>query len=181
MDYLKCHQKIPHKSTLEDVNMARRLTSYLENNGLIDTTVQKAGIPGFSGCLEHTSMIWHQIQLAKRERRDLHVVFLDLANAFGSVPHSLLWEAFDYFRIPGSIKSLVKAYFLDIQLCFNTAEYTTGWQQLEIGIMAGCTISPLAFTMAMEVIIRASKWVVGGEKFQGGPRLPPIRAFMDDM
>ena len=75
-------------------------------------------------------MIWHQIQLAKRERRDLHVVFLDLANAFGSVPHSLLWEAFDYFRIPGSIKSLVKAYFLDIQLCFDTAEYTTGWQQL---------------------------------------------------
>ena len=47
--------------------------------------------------------------------------------------------------------------------------------------MAGCIISPLAFTMAMEVIIRASKWVVGGEKLQGGPRLPPIRAFMDDM
>ena len=54
-------------------------------------------------------MIWHQI-----ERRDLHVVFLDLANAFGSGPHSLLWEAFDYFKIPGSIKNLVKAYFLDI-------------------------------------------------------------------
>ena len=161
--------------------VAQRLSSYLEKNRLIDTSVQKAGIPGFSGCLEHTSMIWHQIQSARREKRDLHVVFLDLANAFGSVPHSLLWEAFDFFRVPGSIKSLVKAYFLDIQLCFTTAEYTTAWQQLEIGIMAGCTISPLAFTMAMEVIIRASKWVVGGERLQGGLRLPPIRAYMDDM
>ncbi|KAJ8403133.1 hypothetical protein AAFF_G00360490 [Aldrovandia affinis] len=47
--------------------------------------------------------------------------------------------------------------------------------------MAGCTISPLAFTMAMEVIIRASKWVVGGERLQSGQRLPPIRAYMDDM
>ena len=47
--------------------------------------------------------------------------------------------------------------------------------------MAGGTISPLAFTMAMEVIIRASKWVVGGEMLQGGPRLPPIRALMDGM
>ena len=73
--------------------VARRLTSYLEKHRLIDTTVQKAGIPGFSGCLGHTSIIWHQIQLSKHERRDLHVVFLDLANAFGSVPHSLLWEA----------------------------------------------------------------------------------------
>lgn len=47
--------------------------------------------------------------------------------------------------------------------------------------MAGCTISPLAFTMAMEVIIRASCWVVGGEQLKPGLRLPPIRAYMDDM
>ncbi|KAJ8393735.1 hypothetical protein AAFF_G00057880 [Aldrovandia affinis] len=35
--------------------------------------------------------------------------------------------------------------------------------------------------MAMEVIIRASKWVVGGERTKNGLRLPPIRAYMDDM
>ena len=52
---------------------------------------------------------------------------------------------------------------------------------LGVGIMAGCTISPLAFTMAMEVIIRASRWVVGGEQLTPGLRLPPIRAYMDDM
>ena len=33
----------------------------------------------------------------------------------------------------------------------------------------------------MEVIIRALKWVVGEEKLQGGPCLPPIRAFMDNI
>ncbi len=49
------------------------------------------------------------------------------------------------------------------------------------GIMAGCTISPLAFTMAMEIIIRASKWVVGGERLQCNQRLPPIRAYMEDL
>ena len=49
--------------------VAQRLASYLERNSLIDTTVQKAGIPGFAGCLEHTSMIWHQIQTAKSEKK----------------------------------------------------------------------------------------------------------------
>ncbi len=58
---------------------------------------------------------------------------------------------------------------------------TTAWQHLEIGIMAGCTISPLAFTMAMELIIQASRWVVGGERLKSGLQLPPIRAYMDDM
>ncbi len=161
--------------------IAQRLSTYLEKNKHIDTVVQKAGIPGFSGCLEHTSMIWHQIQAAKKDKRDIHVFFLDLANAFGSVPHNLLWESFNFFHVPSSVTSLVKAYFEDLQLCFTTADFTTSWQRVEVGIMAGCTISPLAFTMAMEVIIRASRWVVGGERTKNGIRLPPIRAYMDDM
>ena len=70
--------------------VAQRLASYLERNSSIDTTVQKAGIPGFASCLQHTSMIWHQIQTAKSDKKDLHVIFLDLVNAFGSVPHSLI-------------------------------------------------------------------------------------------
>jgi len=47
--------------------------------------------------------------------------------------------------------------------------------------MAGCSISPLAFTMAVEVIMRASRWVVGGKRLASGMRLPPIKAYMDDM
>ncbi|KAJ8417382.1 hypothetical protein AAFF_G00286090 [Aldrovandia affinis] len=35
--------------------------------------------------------------------------------------------------------------------------------------------------MAMEVIIRASKWVVGSEQTKNGLCLPPIQAYMDDM
>lgn len=70
-----------------------------------------------------------------------------------------------------------------MQLCLTTDDYTTAWQRLERGIMAGCTISPLVFTMAMEVIICASRWVVGGLKLKAGlaPTPPPIRAYMDDM
>ena len=39
----------------------------------------------------------------------------------------------------------------------------------------------LAFTMAMEVIIRASRWVMGGEQTKNGIRLPTIGAYMHDM
>lgn len=48
-------------------------------------------------------------------------------------------------------------------------------------MIAGCTISLLAFKMTMEVIIRASKRIVGAERLQGGLCLHPVRAFMDDM
>ena len=136
--------------------MAHRLAGYLQRNQLIDTSIQKAGISGFSGCLEHISTIWHQIQVTKKEGTDLHLVFLDLANVFDSVPHNLLWTAFNYFRVPAALTSLIKAYSQDVQLCLTTEKYTTVWQHLEVGIMADYTISPLAFTMAMKVIIQAS-------------------------
>ena len=157
--------------------VARRLVSYLKANSLTDISVQKAGIPCFSGCLEHSSMIWYLIQAARTEARDLRVVVLDLVNAFGSVPHSLLWKAFSYFQVLEKISALARAYYGGMQLCFSASNYTTSWQHPEIGIMAGCTISLLAFTMATEVTIRASKQVVGGERLQDAPRLrPPVTA-----
>ncbi|KAL0196268.1 hypothetical protein M9458_009840, partial [Cirrhinus mrigala] len=44
--------------------MATRMTSYLLANKYIDTSCQKAGVPGFPGCVEHSVMIWDQIQTA---------------------------------------------------------------------------------------------------------------------
>jgi len=52
------------------------------------------------------------------------VTFPDLANAYGSVPHELPWEAFDFFRVPMSITNLVKAYFGDLQ--FRGSEESVG-------------------------------------------------------
>jgi len=63
--------------------IARRMTNFLMDNGLIDTSVQKAGIPGFPGCLEHAQMIWNSIRTAKQDKSEQHVVWLDLANAYG--------------------------------------------------------------------------------------------------
>lgn len=111
--------------------MARRLLAFFLANNFVDTSVQKAGISGFSGCLEHTNVSWHQEQTAKKEKKDLYVVFLDLANAFGSVPHKVLWSSFNFFQVPEGITRLVKAYFQDLQFCVTGQAGTTASQHLE--------------------------------------------------
>ncbi|GLD63278.1 polycystic kidney disease protein 1-like 2 [Lates japonicus] len=63
---------------------------------------------------------------------------IDLASAFRLVLHEILWAAFNFFQVPEYITKSVKAYFQDLQFCIATQE---------IGIKAGYTISPLAFTM----------------------------------
>lgn len=52
-------------------------------------------------------MIWKQIQMAKQSKSDLHVVWLDLADAYGSVTHQLIQFALDFFHIPSCIQNLI--------------------------------------------------------------------------
>jgi len=161
--------------------LAERMAAFLLDNGFINTSVQKAGIPGFPGCLEHSSMIWHTIQESKKQRKDLNVIWLDLANAYGSVPHALIEYAMDFFWIPVKVKDFVMKYYQEFQMRFTTAAYTTRWVDLEVGIPMGCTISPILFVLAMEVITKAAEIVGPGVTFDDGEELPPIRAFMDDL
>ena len=161
--------------------IARRLTQFLMGNNYIDTSIQKAGIPGFPGCLEHCQMIWRAIREAKLNRKDLQVIWLDLANAYGSVPHDLIYKALDFFYVPEAVKGILAKYFGSVKMRFTTQKYTTNWQDLEIGIMMGCVISPLLFVMCMELILRGARDTAPGEQLENGVTLPPLKAFMDDI
>ncbi len=101
------------------------MTTYLLENGYIDTNCQKAGVPGFSGCVKHATMIWNQIQKAKREKTDLHVVWLNLANAYGSVPHQLINYNMEFFHMPSCIKNMVASYFFLFWLSTEAVAFFT--------------------------------------------------------
>lgn len=79
------------------------------------------------------------------------------------------------------IKNMVASYFNDLQMCFAPQDSTTGWQQLKVGIVMGCAISPIQFVAAFEVILVGARQMVGGIKLPVGQRLPPLRSYMDDV
>nr|XP_033488803.1 uncharacterized protein LOC117260806 [Epinephelus lanceolatus] len=111
--------------------LARRITSYMTQNHYINTSIQKGGIPGFSGCLEHTSMISQLIREAKQNRSDLTVVWLDLA--YGSIPHDLIQEGLDHYYIPVAIQDMITTYLAGFKLRFTSALFTTSWPDLQLG------------------------------------------------
>ena len=87
--------------------LARCMTNFLMSNHYINTFVQKAGIPGFSGCLEHWQIILNLILSAKRDKTKLHIIWFDLANVYGSVPHLLLRMAIDFFTFPIKVREII--------------------------------------------------------------------------
>jgi len=107
--------------------LSRRLTQFVTSNGYVDSAVQKAGIPGYSGCIEHAILIWSSVKQARRERKILSVVWLDLANAYGSVPHKAILAALEYFWVPKKVTEIIRLYHSKFKMRFTTRQYATGW------------------------------------------------------
>ena len=114
------------------------MPGFVINNGYVNISIQKAGVPGFPSCIEHTTMLWDRIKTAKNNKTELHVIWLDRENAYGPVRHQLLEKAMKFFWIPEDIKNLISTYFKRTYVRFSTY-----WQKLNIGIMIGCVISSL--------------------------------------
>ena len=58
---------------------------------------------------------------------------------------------------------------------FSNAKYSTNWQQLNIGIMMGCVISPFIFVLVMVMLLRSTKYTTSKKT------VPSMKAFMDDV
>ena len=138
------------------------------DNGLVDTPIQKE-LPGTPGCLELCSMIWHTIQMAKADKSDLAVIWLDLANVYCG--HLIDWYSL-IFHVQEKVCKIVAAFYSCFKMRFIAAAYTTNWQDLHIAISMGCTIFPILLDLVMKVIIRAVKCQRAGVE---------IRPILDDL
>ncbi|TWW81809.1 hypothetical protein D4764_01G0016240 [Takifugu flavidus] len=155
------------------------LTDFLLKNGYIDTSVQKGGVPGVPGCLEHMGVVSQLIREARESRGDLATLWLDLSNAYGSIPHKLVQTALTRHHVPGTITNLILDYY-NFQLRVTTGSLTSACQCLEKGIITGCTILVPLFSLAMNMIVKSAEVECRGPLSISGTRQPPIRAFMDD-
>ena len=105
-------------------------------------------------------MLWERIKTAKNKSAELHVIWLDPEDAYGSVRHQLLEKAMEFFWIPKDIKNLISSYFKCTYVTFSNHKYSTNRQKLNIGIMIGCVISPLLFVLVMEMILSSAEVII---------------------
>ena len=147
-------------------------------NQYMDTSVQKGGVPGFSGCLEHTSVLTQRTQEAKTTKGDLIVLWLDLANPYGTVPFKLI--DLKKYCVPEKFQKLLRHYSENFKMHITVSDYTS-WQRLEVWTATAYTISVILFSAAMNLIFNTAEKMNRGPVTVSGSWKPPTRAFLDDM
>ena len=160
---------------------SERILDFALANGYIDTSIQKGGVPGVSGCLEHTAVVSQLIREAKKEKKNLVVTWLDIANAYGSIPHKFILKALREAHMPEDVVQLVESYYSNARIRFATKNFTTEWQRVEKGIITGCTLSVVLFSLAMTWIVMSVKKETKGPRLASGNIQVNSRLFMDDI
>ena len=108
------------------------------------------------------------------------VVWLDLANAYGTIQHTLIEESLKPYHILKHFREIIRSFFGGINLRFTTNRFKTTWQSLQKGIVTGCIFSVILIVIGMNMIIKARERKTRGQKTSSNIRQPPNRGFIDD-
>jgi len=79
--------------------LATRLENFAIDN-IVDNSAQKGFLTNINGTMEHIFAISAIVQNAMENGLPLSITFLDLANAFGSISHQLIFDIHHHCKLP---------------------------------------------------------------------------------
>ena len=84
-------------------------------------------------------------------------------------------------HVPNRVIDWIAEYYQGVQIRFTTKEFTTRWQELEKGIVTGCTLSVILFALSMTWLLRTIKNETKGPTMDTGVIQSNARLYMDDI
>ena len=134
----------PSLSRLYNKILARRLDKFIQENNIVDTSVQKGFLSGFRGCLEHA------FYLQTVCKKNAFISLIDLKNAYGSVPQRLLFHVLDKYHLPQKFQNYIKLLYGSLTTRFKTRQGLTVPIKCSRGLFQGDPLSPLLFLLCLE-------------------------------
>ena len=136
---------------------------------------QKGAMPG-QGLLEHAFCLKQTLEDFRHESSRLYILFIDFADAFGSIEHVIMNQALKEAGIPEMYCQILENVYLDsmFQICVGNKE--TKMIARNRGIIQGCPWSVYGFELGIDMVQR---WVK--EPFSSDHIPTPIQAYVDDV
>ncbi|GFQ96464.1 retrovirus-related Pol polyprotein from type-1 retrotransposable element R2 [Trichonephila clavata] len=132
--------------------LARKLSDWCEVNEAL-SPAQK-GFSPFDGVIEHNYLLSEHLETARRDKCERFVAWLDITNAFGSIPHSIILEALQRNGVDQDFSHLVQNIYTNAETRVLTEEGPTAPIPLMCGVKQGCPLSGILFNLAIDVVLQ---------------------------
>ena len=103
--------------------------------------------------------------------------WLDLKNAFGSVPHVTMWRMLERLNVPSHFVAICKEIYVNSSQRIRCKEGFTSDIPVMQGIKQGCPLSPLLFNLVLEGVLPELEKEEGGYSFQNGSCVKVLTTF----
>uniref|UniRef100_A0A8I6Y736 Reverse transcriptase domain-containing protein n=1 Tax=Hordeum vulgare subsp. vulgare TaxID=112509 RepID=A0A8I6Y736_HORVV len=123
-----CERVIEHR--------LRRLTSVTKN--------QFGFMPGRS-TMEAIFLVQQLMDRYREQKKDLHMVFIDLEKAYDKIPRNVMWWALEKHKVPIKYITLIKDMYDNVVTSVRTSDGDTDDFPIRIGLHQGSALSPYLF------------------------------------
>uniref|UniRef100_A0A8I6Y751 Reverse transcriptase domain-containing protein n=1 Tax=Hordeum vulgare subsp. vulgare TaxID=112509 RepID=A0A8I6Y751_HORVV len=122
-----------------------RLTSVTKN--------QFGFMPGRS-TMEAMFLVRQLMERYKEQKKDLHMVFIDLEKAYDKIPQNVMWWALEKHNVPIKYITLIKDMYDNVVTSVRTSDGDTDDFPIRIGLHQGSALSPYLFDLVMDEVTR---------------------------
>ncbi|GFS87970.1 transposon TX1 uncharacterized 149 kDa protein, partial [Nephila pilipes] len=150
--------------------LTRKMQDWCSMNQVL-SSAQKGFTP-HDGVIEHNFLLAQHIENATRQKNESLIAFLDISNAFGSIPHAVIFQAMEREGVDPEFTTMIQNIYLGSTTCVLTEEGPTDPIPLLRGVKQGCPLSGLLFNLAINHIL---------VNIQGEQESHKILAFADDL
>ena len=161
--------------------LRNRWLKFMLLNQYFDPSLQKAFLPTIPGCTEHQLKLSSVLNEAQAKHKALAVCWLDLANAYGSVHHSLIEFSLRHYNAPPQFLSMMQALYSGLNVVVTTNSWETPLVSLGKGVYQGDPLSVVIFNTVINTLVDTISMRIDlGYQFSGSRRRVNILQYADD-
>ena len=105
--------------------------------------------------MEAIFLIRQLMERYREQKKDLHMVFIDLEKVYDKVPRNVMWLALEKHKVPTKYITLIKKDMYKNAMTFvRTCGGDTTDFPINIGLHQGLALSPYLFVLVMDEVTR---------------------------
>jgi hypothetical protein len=136
--------------------------------GVTNVTENQFGFMPGRSTIEAIFLIRQLMERCREQKKDLHMIFIDLVKAYDKVPSNVMWWALQKHKVSSKYITLIKDMYDNVVASVRTSDGDTNDFLINIGLHQG--LSPYLFALLMDQVTR---------DIQGG--IPCCMLFVDDV
>lgn len=115
----------------------------------------QAGFRTSEECISQIITLHDSIKILHEDNHTAHVAFLDLKQAFDSVPHHILFKSAEEFGIPNATLNIIKNIYVGskAKVRLEDGKFTPEFD-IKRGVKQGDPLSPILFIIFMDSLVR---------------------------